>query len=587
LETIKHFLISLAKEGLVGGHILHDNRKYVFRKVKGLAQVDIVEAASPVRKEQPTEKREPLELDQKMEVVRSRPDEISRKSPPYKYIAFILIFIAAIMLVIFGLPWLGKKSEPENAEESSWLIATQQETPEAYRRYIREYPQGRYSLEAVARMGKLEQQADKDREYQQLLARAEKYLADGELDKAVQSAEQAKAIKKGEDIEALLQRINNQIDAQGDEKKYVFYLEMARQAFAQNDLEKASANLADAKNIHQGPEIEKLDRKIKEQIDKNERQKKQSGLIARSEEALVRNDLEQATAFLIQAKEIEINADTAALETKINEKQAAEKKRLEEQKIDDVYGRYFGFARNYLQEGKYDQALENIHKARKIKDTEELTRFEAEVRQKQTEQSTRFSERQKSEQYTRFMEAARNDFDKGRYENALDAVRKAREINDTDQANQLEKEILRIREGLEKEKQRIEEEKRKKGNQVAIRSVKIIDLPPQLINTYNENLKMFEIVKLIRGIRVIGQINLILNVREDGKVSIQRLSDAGLEVNPPNSRKTIISRIFKKIGTVKLPPPMDRKGFPVRVENWRLSYSVGTFANKVIFRRKF
>ena len=108
-----------------------------------------------------------------------------------------------------------------------------------------------------------------------------------------------------------------------------------------------------------------------------------------------------------------------------------------------------------------------------------------------------------------------------------------------------------------------------------------------MINAYNQAIKKIEILKLMGGIRVLGQISLSLKVRTDGKITIQKINDSALKIYPLDARRNIKVRILRKISSIYLSPPIDKKGMGVMVSNWRVSYSVGTFMNKIILRRKF
>jgi hypothetical protein len=191
--------------------------------------------------------------------------------------------------------------------------------------------------------------------------------------------------------------------------------------------------------------------------------------------------------------------------------------------------------------------------------------------------------------YKRYIKFARDYFDEENYKKALENVKKAKNIKPTDELISLEKEIIRVRDGLSTEKQRVAREKAKaKTQQVPqTRTVKLIDLPPQMVNAYNQAIKKIEVLKLMRGIRVLGQISLSLKVREDGKITIQYINDSALKIDPLNARRNIKVKILRKISSIYLPPPIDKKGMGVMVSNWRVSYSVGTFRNKIILRRKF
>jgi hypothetical protein len=236
------------------------------------------------------------------------------------------------------------------------------------------------------------------------------------------------------------------------------------------------------------------------------------------------------------------------------------------------------------------------------------------------------------------MKSARAAFNSGKYQAALTGVRQARKLKDTREARALEQDIVRVSAGLEDEKRRVAEEERLKSereyskylqraqaaykngqyraakanlNQArrykktgdldslerkidqALRQrsqtpvAKLIDLPSGMVNKYNETVKHIEVANIGRGIKVLGQFSLTFQVQPNGRLNIQRANDSQLKITPSRARRPVKAKIFAKITSIFLSPPIDKLGKSVTVRDWRVTYQAGTFMGKVILRRKF
>ena len=114
--------------------------------------------------------------------------------------------------------------------------------------------------------------------------------------------------------------------------------------------------------------IIKLEQKINQKIETNKKDEEFNNYIKIAETALENNDLEKANENLMLAKNIKSNQQIDLLENKINLLESELKKKEDDTKRNDVYNRYFNFARSYYQDGNYAKALEQVRKAKKIKE---------------------------------------------------------------------------------------------------------------------------------------------------------------------------------------------------------------------------
>ena len=178
--------------------------------------------------------------------------------------------------------------------------------------------------------------------------------------------------------------------------------------------------------------------------------------------------------------------------------------------------------------------------------------------------------KEQAAEYKKYKTRAERFYRRGEYNKALYNVSRAKKLINTSEIRDLEKKI-----------------KDKKKQLTAVKSVKLMSLPPSMINRYNANIKKIDVVNIPRGIKALGQISMRLAINQDGRLTIQSLNDKGLQVIPPRSHLMIKGRIIRTINSIKLSPPINRNGDPVRVQNWRISYNVGTFMGKIILRRRF
>lgn len=119
------------------------------------------------------------------------------------------------------------------------------------------------------------------------------------------------------------------------------------------------------------------------------------------------------------------------------------------------------------------------------------------------------------------------------------------------------------------------------------RTVSLLGLHPDLRKTYDRMMASITIQLPLRDARfkVTGQVVLTLAIGESGKVTIVSHEDM-MKVEPPIQKRKVKTIIGRKIGGTPLPPPTDKDGKPVRLDNWRVTYKVGKLFNKIILTKQ-
>jgi predicted Ser/Thr protein kinase len=114
------------------------------------------------------------------------------------------------------------------------------------------------------------------------------------------------------------------------------------------------------------------------------------------------------------------------------------------------------------------------------------------------------------------------------------------------------------------------------------KSVTLNQLPKGIIDSYYDKIRRIEIPGLPRGIQVLGRIRFRFRVTEIGQLNPLYIDDTGLNLTDQNQLETINKMIIKKLTGISLPPPRDKNSSPVKVQNWEVTFKVGTFQSKII-----
>ncbi len=115
--------------------------------------------------------------------------------------------------------------------------------------------------------------------------------------------------------------------------------------------------------------------------------------------------------------------------------------------------------------------------------------------------------------------------------------------------------------------------------------INILNLFPGLIKEYSEELNRITVPGLPEGMLATGRVGFDFAIAPDGRLSVVRFNNRGLEVSPLLRRRKVVGMIYNAMNEIVLRGPKDRKGQSVQVENWRLSFKVGTFQGKIILTR--
>jgi serine/threonine protein kinase len=118
-----------------------------------------------------------------------------------------------------------------------------------------------------------------------------------------------------------------------------------------------------------------------------------------------------------------------------------------------------------------------------------------------------------------------------------------------------------------------------------VKTVSLLGLAPDIRKTYNSRMQRLQFPLLNARFKVMGQIELNLFINENGKVTVLAFKDR-LAVNPARHKNRVKNFIGRKINGIYLPPPKNKNGESVKVSNWRVTFKVGKFFNKLILTKQ-
>jgi serine/threonine protein kinase len=118
-----------------------------------------------------------------------------------------------------------------------------------------------------------------------------------------------------------------------------------------------------------------------------------------------------------------------------------------------------------------------------------------------------------------------------------------------------------------------------------IKTATLLDLHPDIRREYNTMMERLQVPVLNPNLKIMGQIVVNLAIDESGKITIQSFQDM-IKVTPVLQENQVKIAIARKINSISLPPPKNKNGESVKVSNWRVTFKVGKFLNKIILAKQ-
>jgi hypothetical protein len=165
-------------------------------------------------------------------------------------------------------------------------------------------------------------------------------------------------------------------------------------------------------------------------------------------------------------------------------------------------------------------------------------------------------------EYKSHFNNARQNYDNGEFERALENIKKAIDLKKTDEAEDLRRKIITIING--------------QGKVIAL-----LKLPQRITDNYHAKMETINIRNIPKTTNVRGQITLFIEVSERGYVRIKNFKYNNMDVLPYEQSGKIREMISKRVREISLSPPQNESGWPVKV-SWRIRFNVIIIEGKLV-----
>lgn len=263
--------------------------------------------------------------------------------------------------------------------------------------------------------------------YDAYLDIAKDLVKEKEYKKALEMAARAREIKKTDEI-LELERTIKQLMEKENLYTYKKFHQEAQRCYRQGNYEEALRNIKIARKIKDTPQLTALELQVKRKLtEKDEEYERGIELV---EESIVNGSYLYAKELITALKKIKADDRLSKLEKEVNRLLALAAQFRQEQ--EKQYINHLQEAQEYMDNGDYEKAEEEIKKARKIKNNELLQRLEEKLKDLKG---------QTQRQYEKYSKWARIYLEYGELEKAKHYLELAKEIYRSHELVVLGKEI--------------------------------------------------------------------------------------------------------------------------------------------------
>ncbi len=196
-------------------------------------------------------------------------------------------------------------------------------------------------------------------------------------------------------------------------------------------------------------------------------------------------------------------------------------------------------------------------------------------------------------EYKTYLQRARDFIKAGEFDRAQENLNEAEKRKKTPELLELKKSI----EQAKAHQQQLQEQKKPekipqkevKPSPLPVKTATLLDLPLELRKNYNFQMQRIQItLPQVPKPRFLVKGHIVLNLFIDGRgrLSIQTFNDDMLNVIPDRLKVRIQDIIKNRLNRMSLIPPKNKAGETVQVPNWRVTFKVGKFFNKIILTKQ-
>jgi TonB family protein len=380
-----------------------------------------------------------------------RTGHIGPQKPPtlrrFWFIAAILVLAAAGLFSYFFVINPVKSRAPSRAADIKLIVTPPvKDIPKKVEPVKTVKPQPAKKIEPeipLEEKEKIKEQA----KYETILDIARDLVRKKEYKKALEMIARAREIKEDDELWELEETVKQLMENEVQDGYERFYND-ARRAYERGDYEEALRNIEFARQIKDTPQSVSLQLQIKRKIEEKEEEYERG--LALVERNIFDEEYANAKEIIDALKKIKADDRLLKMEREVNQKLAEATRQRQE--AEREYMKYLQKAQEYMDNGDFEKAQEEIKKAGSLKNTPLLKRLEEKLNdlQEQTQQ-----------EYEKYCKWARVYFDNGQPDKARYYLELAKKIYPSQELWVLEREIR------EKTREQAREETAKKADDEA------------------------------------------------------------------------------------------------------------------------
>lgn len=198
-------------------------------------------------------------------------------------------------------------------------------------------------------------------------------------------------------------------------------------------------------------------------------------------------------------------------------------------------------------------------------------------------------------EYETYMNQARKDIESRDYERAWQSLNEAAKRKKTTQLSELQDKVRHALAEKNPQPQGEKTQQEKITNPIKSNhhtqtppkdSISLLELQPDLRIIYTATLNRLTIPLLRRNIQIHGIVTVTIDINKSGYILVKEIREDDLNVPGEPVRAFFKKMLERKLTTIRLQEPKDKNGKPAILNNWRITYKVGKFANQIILTKQ-
>ncbi len=340
------------------------------------------------------------------------------------------------------------------------------------------------------------------------------------------------------------------------------YLAIAKKDLLNKQFDSALKNIEVAKKMNPTNEVISIEKEIRNEIEK-EKDSFYKKLLLDIYILVDEKKYENALKRIVEIEKIKITPDTEKLKSTTLQRIADSKKRSDKKNI--KYKELLGQAKKLKDNKKYKEALLKLIEVEKIKISKDTKKLKSTIKKLIKSKKEKDDPNKIWKEYRVLMLQVIKLKDEKKYKESLAKLAEVEKIIKTTETEFVKKEI---------------------NKNMSFKNILFKDLKKKIQRKYKKLTKKIKFPDISDGIIVRGQIGFTFEIDQSGELIVKEMYDKWVNVIPPAKKNELMEKLVENISKLKFPPPIDKEGVQVILENWRITFKISSYLKGVLLRRK-